>query len=421
MKKVIVILSISLWAVHLYAQQDRHIRIDPRVVLCDSILDSQEHTDSIGVIVDSFDASILFDVNKSDVRITPQLKEAIDLIRDKKDDLIRIWIIGSTSPEGSSQWNQQLGLNRAEALADYLGQQTGVDYSMFHVCSRGEDWKLLGEILKHRNEFPNREHVQAIISEEIDHEVRKRKIQAIDHGETWHVLIDELFPLLRNARVEILSVYPKFAPIASEVALMRPPMMALTQDDLRSPNFLLATINEPQSTRWKIAIKNNLLFDAALIANLGVEISPWTHLSLDIPVWYSPYNISSTRNLRLLAVQPEIRWWSKEAMDGHFIGLHTHVAGFNIALNDHTRYQDPNHALWGVGVSYGYAMTLGKSAHWGLEFTLGAGFAKYHYDAYRNDGNGQKIRSGSDCYWGITRAGVTLSYRWTLLRKNRKH
>lgn len=86
--------------------------------------------------------------------------------------------------------------------------------------------------------------------------------------------------------------------------------MALTQDDLRSPNFLLATINEPQSIRWKIAVKTNLLFDAVLVANLGVEISPWTHWSLDIPVWYSPYNISSTRNIRLLAVQPEIRWWS---------------------------------------------------------------------------------------------------------------
>ncbi len=226
---------------------------------------------------------------------------------------------------------------------------------------------------------------------------------------------------MRNARLAIVSVYPKFEPIASEVALMRPPMMALTQDDLRSPNFLLATINEPQSIRWKIAVKNNLLFDAVLVANLGVEISPWTHWSLDIPVWYSPYNISSTRNIRLLAVQPEIRWWSKEAMNGHFVGLHTHVAGFNIALNDYARYQDPNHALWGLGVSYGYAMTLGKSAHWGLEFTLGAGFAQYHYDAYRNASNGPKFRSGSDCYWGITRAGVTLSYRWTLLRKNRKH
>ena len=167
--------------------------------------------------------------------------------------------------------------------------------------------------------------------------------------------------------------------------------------------------------------KRQLLFDAALVANLGIEISPCTHWSLDIPVWYSPYNITSRRNIRLLAVQPEIRWWPEEALRGHFIGLHTHVAGFNIALDDYARYQDPNHALWGLGLSYGYALPLGRAQRWGLEFTIGAGFAKYRYDAYRNRENGQKFASGSDCYWGITRAGITLSYKWDLSRKNPKN
>ncbi len=56
-----------------------------------------------------------------------------------------------------------------------------------------------------------------------------------------------------------------------------------------------------------------------------------------------------------------------------------------------------------------------------LAFTIGAGFAKYRYDAYRNRENGQKFASGSDCYWGITRAGITLSYKWDLSRKNPKN
>lgn len=52
-------------------------------------------------------------------------------------------------------------------------------------------------------------------------------------------------------------------------------------------------------------------------------------------------------------------------MNGHFIGLHTHVAGFNVAINDKARYQDPNHALWGMGLSYGYAFSWGKDNRWG--------------------------------------------------------
>ena len=53
----------------------------------------------------------------------------------------------------------------------------------------------------------------------------------------------------------------------------------------------------------------------------------------------------------------------------------THVAGFNVAINDKARYQDPNHALWGMGLSYGYAFSWGKDNRWGIEFNIGVGFA----------------------------------------------
>ena len=103
--------------------------------------------------------------------------------------------------------------------------------------------------------------------------------------------------------------------------------------------------------------------------------------------------------------------------EGHFFGLHTHVVGFNVSINDRGRYQDPNHALWGMGLSYGYAFSLGKAERWGVEFTVGAGFAEYSYDSYRNWENGPLFDSGSGHYWGITRAGINLSYKWFVPRK----
>ena len=138
----------------------------------------------------------------------------------------------------------------------------------------GEDWEFLGEILDERKDFPNRESILVILSEEQDNEIRKRKIRELDGGQTWHLLIEELFPQLRNARLAIVSVYPKFEPIASEFTLKRPLTIPLNQYDLMSPKLLPPTIDKPQSSKWKNAIKNNLLFDAALVANLDVEISP---------------------------------------------------------------------------------------------------------------------------------------------------
>ena len=420
MKKLIIVLCILFCVLQLYAQQNLAPCVRPCIPTKNRSC-QQEQFDTIQVVVGKFTTPIIFDVNKYTIRTTPLLQKAIDSILDSKRTLAQIWIKGSASPEGPVKWNQKLGLYRAEALADYIARETGLDRQIFYTYNMREDWSSLKDSLESHVDFPNRESILAILSEEQDNEIRKRKIRDLDGGKTWRRLIDKFFPPLRNARLAIVSAYPKFVSIVPEFTLLTPPIVPLVSHDLLLPTPILTTTNKTEVSNWKIAIKNNLLFDAALVTNIGIEISPWTHWSLDIPVWYSPYNISSTRKIRLLAVQPEIRWWPKQAMDGHFVGFHTHAAGFNIALNDYARYQDPNHALWGLGVSYGYAMTLGKSTHWGLEFTLGAGFARYHYDAYRNECKGQKFRSGSDCYWGITRAGVTLSYRWTLLHKNRKH
>ena len=105
MKKLIVILYIFLWAFQLYAQQDVHTRVHPR----NTAYDQQGYADSIGDIVGQFVISVIFDVNKYDIRTTPQLREAIESIGNHRRALVQIWVKGSASPEGPSEWNQKLG------------------------------------------------------------------------------------------------------------------------------------------------------------------------------------------------------------------------------------------------------------------------------------------------------------------------
>jgi hypothetical protein len=160
-------------------------------------------------------------------------------------------------------------------------------------------------------------------------------------------------------------------------------------------------------------IKTNAVEAAALIANLGVEFRLSERISLDVIGHYSPYDyFNRQRKIRILAIQPEVRyWWGEPLVRGHFIGLHAPVAGFNIQLNDHYRYQDPNHALWGVGISYGYAMPLGKSGRWGVEFTVGVGYLDIKYNTYEGVCNGKYLSTKRENYFGPTRLGINFSYR----------
>ena len=361
---------------------------------------------------------VIYKANQYGLESNPQLDSIIRIITRLKSDLrvklAYVWVGGSASPEGIVEWNKKLAGYRSAALADFLHGKIEFPENQLRVENLGEDWYSVTRILK-KSDFPDKEKILDIINTETDLTLRKNKIKAIDGGESWSRLVREIFPLFRNARMVIVCHAEHVKDITLEPSLPIMPVPEIKLPELSLQPVETAPRSQSEYRFW--SLKTNALFLAALTANLGFEVELWRKWSLDIPVWYSPYDITPTRKLRLLAVQPEIRRWTKKAGEGHFFGLHTHVAGFNVAINDHGRYQDPNHALWGMGLSYGYAIHLGKHKRWGIEFNLGAGFAEYDYDVYRNWANGPKFRSGSDWYWGITRAGISISYKWYKERK----
>lgn len=158
-----------------------------------------------------------------------------------------------------------------------------------------------------------------------------------------------------------------------------------------------------------IALKTNIAYDAIAIPNLAVEMQFSKHISVELPVMLSFWDLTQKRAIRTIAIQPEARWWMRQAGAGHFFGVHVNVGWFNAKWED-DRYQSTDRPLLGAGLSYGYLLPL--STHWGAEFTLGAGYANMKYDTYYNIDNGAKIGTESRNYWGITRIGLSLSYRF---------
>lgn len=362
-----------------------------------------------------------------------RIREIITTLRNIRQDstinIVGVSFCGAASPEGSYQLNRRLARERLLSLERLVRRQVYIPDSLISRDDSYIPWDYLRSQVE-KSELRRRDEILSIIDEEprlvdyhypgrlVDHRIVKLK--QLDDNRIWGQLYRMFFERMRNAYAVIVTckkvIPPVMKPIAGSI-----PSMPLPKTELPILPLKIQPVAPPPAadTRF-LALKTNLLFDAALCANLGLEVELWPGWSLDVPVWYSPYDITPTRKLRLLAVQPEIRYWTAKAGEGHFLGLHTHVAGFNVAVNDHGRYQDPNHALWGMGVSYGYAMGLGRGRRWWLEFNIGAGFAGYDYDVYDNRRNGARLRSGSATYWGITRAGVSLSYRWYRERENRR-
>ena len=159
-----------------------------------------------------------------------------------------------------------------------------------------------------------------------------------------------------------------------------------------------------------IALKTNLLFDAVGIQNLSLEVQVHKHITVDFPVMWSIGDIEREHGLKTIAFQPERRWWLKSPGEGgHFFGIHAHAAWFNLKWED-TRYQTGKRPLLGAGVGYGYRLPMGS--HWAAEFNVGFGYANMKYDTYYNIENGARLGNETKDYWGITRAGISLAYRF---------
>lgn len=158
-----------------------------------------------------------------------------------------------------------------------------------------------------------------------------------------------------------------------------------------------------------IALKTNMAYQAVALQNLAADIQLSKSLSLEIPLIWSFWDMKQKHAIRTFTVQPELRWWTQTPGEGHFLGVHTHIGCFNIKWNDH-RYQNTSRPLLGMGLSYGYLLPINE--HWGAEFNLGAGYANTQYNTYYNIENGARINIRNKSYWGITRVGISLVYRF---------
>lgn len=158
-----------------------------------------------------------------------------------------------------------------------------------------------------------------------------------------------------------------------------------------------------------VSVKTNFAYWAGAVANLSADIQLHRKLSLELPFDWSLWDIEREHGVRLVLFQPEVRWWMKNVGKGHFVGVHAHVGVFNVKWKD-IRYQTAGRPLLGSGLTYGYSLPF--SEHWGAEFLLGVGYANMKFDEFYNIDNGAKICTDELNYWGITKLGISLVYRF---------
>lgn len=159
-----------------------------------------------------------------------------------------------------------------------------------------------------------------------------------------------------------------------------------------------------------MAVKTNLAYDAVAVLNAAFELQVSRHFSVELPVMWSLWDWKTDLGLRVVAVQPEVRYWFGKVGSGSALGANVGVASYNFRHDD-IRYQNiSGRPLVSVALSYTYALRI--DSHWSAEFELALGYANAKYNRYYNIDNGAKINQKTRNYFGPTKIGISLCYRF---------
>ncbi|MDE6018563.1 MAG: DUF3575 domain-containing protein [Muribaculaceae bacterium] len=171
--------------------------------------------------------------------------------------------------------------------------------------------------------------------------------------------------------------------------------------------------------KTEVGIKTNLIYDALLSPNLGVEIGLSRNLTLDVNGSINGWKVNDHIWKHWFA-QPEVRYWFCDRFCGHFVGAHLHGGQYNLGkisglsdfLGTHfSRLKDTRYQGWfvGAGIAYGYTWMIGK--HWSAEAEIGIGWAYSRYDRFPCTECGTKIENDkAHNYFGPTKLALNLIY-----------
>lgn len=349
-----------------------------------------------------------------------------------------VHISAFSSPDGNAVYNRRLALKRARAVKGYLvWKYPRLHQNRIQTSAHVENWNALGAVVENDPGVPHREEVLGILAgnhsgndsgDRIAHRLKK-----LHGGAAYRYILRHLLPELRNASVCTVFIRPMKHPgsgrpadlslshtrTASALVAVAPTLPAATADSASYSAYLgemsrLAPLRIPV-----LALKTNLLFDAALMPNVEVEVPLGKRWSLNGELMFPWWKLKGDKYcLQILMGGLEGRYWlgQRERYDvltGHFLGLYAGGGKYDLQWK-RDGYQ--GEFFIAAGISYGYAHRIARNLR--LEYNIGVGLLRTDYRYYHARDNYQTLlwqENGRYTWLGPTKLKISLV--WLLSRK----
>lgn len=390
---------------------------------------ADEKNDS--VLINFRQGSHRLDLNLSGNR--SKLDKIVNTIEERKNDslfmLRSVVVTGGCSPEGSVRLNNALSRRRANTLFDYIERYVDLPDSVMQFKFLGRDWRGLARLVDADPDVPfHDETVDLInrIADETDAGVPVkvdplRRLQRFKNGAPYRYMYRRLFPALRASR---MSLTYESRPVPGDKPR---PYIEFTEPIEIEPEEPADTVVVEEEVEkpcrpFYMALKTNMLYDAALIPNGGIEFYLGKNISVTANWMYAWWKCDHKHNYwRVYGGDIEGRYWFGSAahakpLTGHHAGVYAQMLTYDFELG-HRGYLAPRWS-YGAGVSYGYSLPVAERIN--IDFTIGLGYFGGTYKEYLPIDDHYVWQATKRLHWfGPTKAEVSFVWLIGCDNKNR--
>lgn len=355
------------------------------------------------------------------------LSEKLKVLSDKENVDINIYPYASL--EGSLARNKFLQEARGLSIKRYLESIHPSLRVNMYVLKDPYNWDVVIDYIS-KGTYSNKAVLLKVLKEtpayEFDPNTQQylsiRKADFMNHltQKQWQVLIDKCFPQMRKVDVLIDRKLPDTL-VVKEVPVVKD-TVDVAKEVVKQDTVLVSSqpevVIQEEKKPFYMALKTNMLYDLALVPNIGVEFYLSRGWSVGGSWMYAWWN-TDKHNIywRTYGGELEFRKYfgrraSEKPLTGHHLGLYGQALTYDFETGG-KGYQSK--FSYGVGIEYGYSLPIGRRLN--LDFGIGLGYLGGEYKSYEPIDNHYVWKETRQRHWfGPTK--VEISLVWLIGRGN---
>lgn len=346
-----------------------------------------------------------------------QLNRIVDKLNDRSQDSIlvlqNIRIVGGASPEGTVKFNEYLSLHRANRLFDYVKEHADVPDAEEEYTFLGRDWEGTLTLMRNDPNVPYKDEAIALLEEIVRQKKETGKepplalevFKRLRYGEPYWYMYQHHFPTVRASHVYLTylrELNPELLPA------LEAPQVFFHVDPV-TPELFFPT--PCYCKPFYMAIKTNMLYDAAAIPNIGFDFyvgRNWSVVTNWLYTWIK--NDSRHRYWRAYGGDLEARWWfgskaKEKPLTGFHVGPYFGLLTYDFEWGS-KGYQARRWSKT-AAVAFGFSLPIKRRLN--LDFTVGGGYHWGKYYEYKPvDGHYVWQKTKRRKYFGPTKLEISL-------------